>query len=227
MISAFKNSEFQHSFLNSVVTASISTAIILLLGVPFAYVMARVQFPGKGFLDNLIDLPILIPQSVAGVALLVLLGPKSPVGEFMYKNCRLAIANGYLGIIASQIFVSSPFLIRSAINAFAGVQRKLEDTSRTLGASAWSTFRRVSLPLASGGIFYGCILALARSLSEVGSLMVIAYHPMTASVFLYDEFIQYGLSETQPLAVLLLINCLWIFIALRWFKQQALRRYSL
>ena len=224
LVIAFKNIEFQQALFNSLVTSGISTLIILVFGVPFAYVMARKDFSGKAFLDNLINLPILIPQTIVGIALLVVLGPKSPLGEFMFKNCRLAIANGYLGIIAAQVFVSSPFLIRSAINAFEGVDKKLEDASRTLGASELSTFMRISLPLAAGGIFSGCILALARALSEVGSLMVIAYHPMTAPVYLYDQFIQYGLGEIQPMSVLLIISCLWAFIGLYWLRHQLIRK---
>jgi len=224
LLAAAKNPGFQGALLNSFFTSIISTLIILVLGVPFAYVMARCDFSGKKILDNLIDLPILIPQTVAGVALLVLLGPKSPLGEFMYKNCHIAVANGYLGIIAAQVFVSSPFLIRSAVNAFEGVDQKLEDASRTLGSSPFNTFWRISLPLAGSGIFNGCILSWARSLSEVGSLMVIAYYPMTASVFIYDEFIKYGLTETQPIAILLVLNCLWAFIALRWVRYQLIKR---
>lgn len=224
LLLAFKNNEFQQALLNSLITSGISTLIILIFGVPFAYVMARKNFTGKGFLDNLINLPILIPQTVVGIALLVVLGPKSPLGEFMFKNCRLAVANGYLGIIAAQIFVSSPFLIRSAINAFEGIDQRLEDASRTLGASEFSTFMRISLPLAGSGIFSGCILALARALSEVGSLMVIAYHPMTAPIYIYDQFIQYGLSEIQPMAVLLVISCLWAFIGLHWLRHQLIKK---
>lgn len=224
LLLVFKNNEFQQALLNSLITSGISTLVVLIFGVPFAYVMARKNFSGKVFLDNLINLPILIPQTVVGIALLVVLGPKSPVGEFMFKNCRLAVANGYLGIIAAQIFVSSPFLIRSAINAFESIDQRLEDASRTLGASEFSTFMRISLPLAGGGIFSGCILALARALSEVGSLMVIAYHPMTAPIYIYDQFIQYGLSEIQPMAVLLVISCLWAFIGLHWLRHQVIRK---
>lgn len=223
-LASLKNVDFHLALLKSFFTSIISTLIILILGVPFAYVMARCDFAGKKILDNLIDLPILIPQTVVGIALLILLGPKSPIGEFMYKNCRLAIANGYLGIIAAQVFVSSPFLIRSAINAFENIDQRLEDASRTLGGSPLSTFWRISFPLAGSGIFNGCILSWARSLSEVGSLMVIAYYPMTAAVFIYDEFIKYGLAETQPIAILLVISCLWAFIALRWIRFQMIKR---
>ncbi len=220
IIGVFKNKEFQGALMNSLVTASASTLIILIFGVPLAYVMARVDFKGRRLIDSLIDIPILIPQTVAGVMLLILLGPKSPLGEFIYKNCNLAIAGGYLGIIAAQVFVSSPFLIRSSIDAFQGVDPQLEDLGRTLGSSGFKTFWRVSLPLAAGGIFNGCILAWARALSEVGSLMVVAYRPLTAPVYLYDQFIQWGLGETQPIAILLVIICLWAFVSLRWLRYQ-------
>lgn len=217
---------FQAALYHSLITSTVSTLIIMVFGIPLAYIMVRVDFRGKKIFDNLIDLPILIPQTVAGIALLVLLGPKSPLGEFIYKHCNIAIVGGYLGIIAAQIFVSSPFFIRSAMDAFDGVDVQLEDASRTLGASSFSTFWRVSLPLAAGGIFNGCILSWARALSEVGSLMVVAYRPMTVSVYLYDQFIQYGLTETQPIAVLLVIICLWAFIALRWFRYHITKQIS-
>lgn len=220
LLLTLQNSEFQRALANSLITSFISTLVVLVLGVPLAYVITRVDFRGKKIIDNLIDLPILIPQTVAGIALLVLLGPKSPLGEFIYKNCKIAFAGGYLGIIAAQVFVSSPFLIRSAMDAFAGVDPQLEDASRTLGAGGFITFWRIALPLASGGIFNGCILSWARALSEAGSLMVVAYRPMTVSIYLYDQFIQYGLSESQPAAILLVINCLWAFVVLRWFRYQ-------
>jgi molybdate/tungstate transport system permease protein len=99
----------------------------------------------------------------------------------------------------------------------------LENVSRTLGASPASTFLRVTLPLASGGIFTGCILTWARAISEAGSLMILAYHPFTISVYAYDLFIQYGLQESRPAAVLLVIVCLWGFLVLRWLHATAMK----
>lgn len=226
LLAALQNKEFQGALMNSLLTSTISTFIILLFGVPLAYVLTRVDFKGKRLIDNLIDLPILIPQTVSGIAILILLGPKSPLGEFIYKHCNIAIAGGYLGIVATQVFVSSPFLIRSAMGAFEAVDPQLEDASRTLGASSCGTFWRISLPLAAGGIFNGCVLSWTRALSEVGSLMVVAYHPMTVSIYIYDQFIQYGLKETQPTAIVLLVVCLWAFIALRWYKYQITKQMS-
>ncbi len=216
------NPEFGRALLTSLGTATVSTLIILLFGVPLAYAMGRLEFRGKELIDSLIDLPIIIPQSVAGIALLVLMGPKTPVGEFLKTRFGLDIAGTTLGIIACQVFVSSPFLIRSAMNAFRDMGAELENVSRSLGASPSSTFLRISLPLASGGIFTGCILAWARAISEVGSLMVLAYHPFTVSVYTYDLFVQYGLQEARPAAVLLVIVCLWGFLVLRWLHATPL-----
>jgi len=217
-----KESPFLEALLNSFGTATATTLIVLLFGVPLAYAMVRLEFRGKEVIDSLIDLPILIPQSVAGIALLVLLGPKTPVGEFLEERFGISIAGSHLGIIACQLFVSSPFLVRSAMNGFERVSVQIENVSRTLGASPLSTFFRVSLPLASRAIFYGAILTWARAISEAGSLMVLAYHPFTISIYTFDVFVQYGLQEAQPIAVLLVIICLWSFIVLRWLKRTPL-----
>jgi len=130
----------------------------------------------------------------------------------------IKITGTYLGIIAAQIFVSAPFLVRSAMSSFQSINPKIERVSRTLGASELSTFFRISFPLASYGIFTGAVLTWCRAMSEVGSLMVLAYRPFTAPILVYDEFIQYGLTEAQPIAVLLLFICFWLFVCLRWMK---------
>ncbi len=209
---------------NSLFTSTISTLIVLVLGIPLAYAMARMEFRGKKIVESLIDLPILVPQTVAGIALLVIVGPKTPLGDFLNRTLGISVAGSYLGIIIAQVFVSSPFLIRSAISAFELIDQNLETASRTLGASNLSTFSKISLPLAFGGIFNGIILTWSRAISEVGTLMVVAYYPKTAPVYLYDQFIQYGLSETKPAAVLLVIICLWIFIVMRWLRYYPIGR---
>jgi molybdate/tungstate transport system permease protein len=218
LLVTLRQSTFVQALLNSFLTATATTVLILLLGVPLAYALVRLEFRGKEALDALVDLPILIPQSVVGIALLALLGPKTPLGEFVYDHFHVKIAASYIGIIACQVFVSSPFLIRSAMNAFEQMGPRLEYVSRTLGATPLSTFFRVSLPLAANAIFAGSILTWARAISEAGSIMILAYHPFTISVLTYDTFVQYGLSETQPVATLLLLVCLWAFIVLRWSR---------
>jgi len=199
--------DFQRALATTCWTASVSTALVLVLGVPLAYGMARLDFRGKDLIDSLIDLPILIPQSVAGLALMVVFGPKTPVGEFFETRFHLSVSGSALGIIACQVFVSSPFLIRAALNAFGQMDRRLENASRTLGASALATFFRVSIPLSAPAIFDGCILTWARAVSETGSLMVVAYRPLTVGTLSFDTFTQYGLEEARPVAVLLVLVC--------------------
>jgi len=222
LLVTFGDSQFRAALWTSVLTASISTGVILLFGVPLAYALARLDFWGKKVFDSLIDLPIVIPQSVTGIALLVVLGPRTPVGAFLKARFGLELPGSYLGIIICQVFVSSPFLIRSAMNAFQDMGPQLENVSRTLGAPPSSTFFRISLPLASGAIFSGGLLSWARAISEVGSLMVFAYHPFTVSIYTYDQFVQYGLREARPAAVLLVILCMWGFLLLRWLRSASL-----
>jgi molybdate/tungstate transport system permease protein len=202
----------------SLLTATITTGVVLVFGVPLAYAMARTRFWGRQVLDSLIDLPILIPQTVAGVALLVMVGPKTPIGQFLKESFGLGITSTLFGIVVAQVFVSASFLVRASINAFQDVDPRLERVSRTLGASQVDTFLSISLPLAWRGIFAGCILTWSRAISEAGALMLLAYHPFTISILVHDRFTQYGTAEAQPVAVLLVIVCLFLFLVMNLIR---------
>lgn len=200
----------------SLASSAIATLVVALWGIPLAYAMARLNFSGKKLIESLIDVPILVPQSVAGIALIVLLGPGSPIGQALDDMLGIQIAGRLLGIVLAQIFVSSPFLIKTAMTAFEAVPERLELASRTLGASALQTFWRISLPLASRGILVGMILAFARAISEFGSIILFASSPVTAPVLVHTEFLRAGATESRPIASLLLLMCLWIFIVLQF-----------
>jgi len=212
----------------SLLSFTISTAVVLILGIPLGYVMARRRFRGHSIADTLIDVPILIPQPIVGIALLSAVGPKTLIGKFLWDHFSIEVAGSIWGICAAQVCVSSPFLVRAAMSAFQGVDEKLEYVAQTLGAGPVRTFCAITLPLASKGIFYGAILSWARAISEFGSLSVIAYKPATAPVMIYDVFTQYGTVEARPMSVLLVIVCLWAFIALRvlraWSPQAIVRK---
>lgn len=120
-----------------------------------------------------------------------------------------------MGIVIAQVFVACPFLIKSAMTAFEGVSPTLERASRSLGASSGTTFLRIALPLASRGILVGASLAWARAVSEFGCIILFASSPLTAPVLVHTEFLRAGASESRPLAILLLIVCLWIFVMLK------------
>ncbi|MDD2715077.1 MAG: ABC transporter permease [Candidatus Wallbacteria bacterium] len=210
----------------SAVTALVSTLMIFVMGVPLGYIMARNDFRLKAAVDALIDLPIMVPQTAAGIAILVLVGPKTPLGDFLAQQFGVSFAGTAIGIICCQIFVSFPFLVRSAINAFEAVDVKFENASRSLGASAALTFFRITLPLAAPGIFNGCILSFSRALSEAGSLMIVAYRPSTIPIMIDDTFNQFGMREAAPITVVFVGICFWGFISLKWFYESHKKRLS-
>lgn len=219
LIQTLREPEVKEALGNSLLTASAATLVSLIIGVPMAYALARLSFPGKGTLETVVDVPILIPHSAAGVAFLWILGEKGPLGSM------LQIPGTMAGIILAQTFVSSPFLIKTAMTAFEAIEPQFEAAARTLGANEWSVFWRVSLPMASRGVFVGCILAWSRAISEVGSVALLAYHPITAPILVFTKGSQVGIAEARPIAVLLVLACLWIFVGLHLIRSVAFRRF--
>lgn len=213
----FSRNEVQKAIWLSLSSSAIAAIIIALWGIPLAYALARTDFKGKDFIISIIDLPILIPQSVVGIALMILLGPGSPLGNTL-NDLGLTVSGRFAGIIIAQIFVAFPFLIKTSMNAFENVSKHLEDVSRTLGAKPSRTFFEISLPLASRGIFVGFILSWARAISEFGAIILFASHPMTAPILAHNEFLKAGVTEARPLAVLLVLICLWVFILMQFGK---------
>ncbi|MCF7935339.1 MAG: ABC transporter permease [Synergistales bacterium] len=198
----------------SIWTAAASTGIIALFGTPLAYLLARREFRGKSVLEAVIDLPIMVPHTVAGIAVLLVISPKAPLGALI-KSLGLQPINSATGIVLACIFVSIPFYVDSARDAFAGVSPHLEKVSRTLGGSMPYTFFHITLPLARRGIFSGLIMSWARAVSEFGAIVIIAYHPMVAPVLIYDRFQTFGLKYSSPIAVQLICISLFMFVTLR------------
>lgn len=187
---------------NSLLTATATALIALLLGVPLGYVLARNDFPGKSAVQALVDVPIVIPHSVVGIMLLV-----------TFSN---SILDSYRGIIAAMLFVSAPFTINAARDGFLAVDEKLEAVARTLGASRWRAFLSISLPMAFPSIASGAIMTWARAISEVGAILIVAYYPKTAQVLILEYFNNYGLRASRPIAVIMVSLSLGIFVILRW-----------
>ena len=196
-------------------TATVSTAVLTLFGVPLAYAISRLRFPGRTLLLSLADLPIVIPQSVAGIALLRVFGRRQIIGGWLADTLGLPVDGTLLGIGIAQVFVAFPFLLRSAVAAFDTVDEELELTARSLGASPWNTFRRIALPLGARGIFLGIVLAWARAAGEFGAVVFIAPTPETAPVAAFNRFNSAGMIETAPLVSLLLLFSLVMFFLLQ------------
>ena len=192
----------------------IATAIAFLCGVPLAYLLARVDFAGKQLIEGLVDLPIVVPHSAAGIALLMVLGRRAPLGK-AFGLLGIKFVSSLPGIVAAMLFVSLPFLVNSAREGFEAVSPRLERVARTLGASPWRTFWSVSFPLAWRSILSGMILMWARGISEFGAVVILAYHPMVAPILIYERFESFGLNYARPIATLMILICLATFTALR------------
>lgn len=189
------------SLINSIATSTATMLISIFFGIPLGYLLAKSDFYGKSFVQAIVDLPIVIPHSVVGIMLLLTFSD--------------AILDNYAGIISAMLFVSASFTINSARDGFIGVEEKLEFVARTLGANRLKVFFTISLPLAMHSIITGAIMTWARAMSEVGAILIVAYYPKTAQVLVMDYFNNYGLSSAKPIAVILILICLFIFFILR------------
>jgi len=194
--------------------ALISTIVGFFLGIPLAYILARNNFPGKRLVEGLIDVPIVVPHTAAGIALLFVFGRNFFLGE-AFEKVGITFVDSFAGIVIAMIFVSIPFLIDSAKEGFKKVDVRLEKVARTLGASPWQAFFRITFPLAWRSILTGNIMMWARGISEFGAVIILAYHPMIAPVLVYERFETYGLDYARPVAVLLILVSVIVFIVLR------------
>jgi molybdate/tungstate transport system permease protein len=198
----------------SLQAAAITAGIATVFGVPLAYLLARGSFRGRGLIQALVDLPLAVPHTVAGIGLLFLLGRTGWVGA---PAGRLGVSfyGSQWGIVAAMLFVSCPFAVNSARVAFEAVDPRLERAAQSLGATPWHAFRRVTLPLAMRGVLTGTVLVYARSISEFGAVVIIAYYPATAPVEIYNRFLQSGLTQSAAAAVVLLVVTLATFLVFR------------
>ncbi len=188
-----------------------STVIAIIFGTPLAYILARKDFPGKSIVEGIVDLPVVIPHTVAGIALLVVFGSKGLIGNFS----PIRFVDALPGIVVAMLFVSVPIYINQAKEGFASVDVRLEHVARTLGSSPMRVFFTISLPLSIRHIAAGAIMSWARGISEFGAVVVIAYYPMVAPTLIYERYLSQGLSAAMPVAAILILLSLIVFVALR------------
>lgn len=188
----------------SLTTATLSTAIAAVFGVPLAYILARADFRGKALVAAAVYLPLVVPPLAGGLLLLTVFGPHGVVGGwFDARNIR--IADAWPGIVLAQVFVAAPFLIVAAQVAFTGVDPALERVSYALGVPPLPTFFRVALPLAWPGILAGLPLVWLRALGEFGATVMLAYHPYSLPVYLFVQFGAEGVRTALPIAAILAV----------------------
>lgn len=214
MKAAAVDSDVIRSIWLSIYTSVSAALISFVFGTPFAYVLARKHFFGKKLLESIIDLPIMIPHPIVGIAILSIAGRNHWIGR-MIQHIGIQIMGSVTGIIVVLTFVGLPFYVNTVKNGFEAVPERLENVSRSLGASQAATFVRITFPLAWRSMVIGFIMCIARAVSEFGAVVIVAYHPMIAPVMIFERFTAYGLKYSQPVAVWLIGVCLFLFLLLR------------
>ena len=201
-------------------TATLATLITVLLGTPLAYLLARDRLPGAPVVGALLDLPLLLPHPVAGMALLLAFGRASPAGAAL-GAFGLAIVGSRTGIVLAMLFVAAPLYVSAAREAIARVDPRYESVARTLGDSSVRAAWRVTRPLAGRGLLAAAVVMWARSVSEFGAIVILTYNPKVASVLSYDRFTGEGLDAALPVAAVLVILALVPLLVLRTLRASA------
>ncbi|WP_416520404.1 molybdate ABC transporter permease subunit [Streptomyces achromogenes] len=158
----------------SLISATAATAVSLVLGVPLAWLLARTEFPGRGLVRALVTLPLVLPPVVGGVALLLALGRNGVVGQWLDAWFGITLPFTTTGVVIAEAFVAMPFLVISVEGTLRAADPRYEEAATTLGASRFTAFRRVTLPLIAPGIAAGAVLAWARALGEFGATITFA-----------------------------------------------------
>jgi molybdate transport system permease protein len=202
----------------SLATTAISLVITVAFGLPLAYVLARRRFRGSGLVEAIVDLPLVLPPAVAGLALLLLLGRRGFLGGPL-DAIGIQIPFTTLAVILAQTFVSAPFFIRSARTGIASVERDLEAAARVDGASDIEVFRHITVPLAGSALAAGLVMSWARSLGEFGATIMFAGNiegrTQTLPLVVYGEFQGGNLDGSIAAAAILVLAAFGVLVAVR------------
>lgn len=172
-------------------TAAVMTLINAVMGLLTAYVLERYDFPGKGVLNALVDLPLAIPTLVTGVMLVVLYGPQQAVGGWLQERLGISVIFAPPGIILALLFITFPFVVRAVQPVLRDLDRTQEDAAATLGAGGWGIFRRITLPALALPLASGALLSFARAIGEFGAIVIVSgnipFYSQTAAVYVLGE----------------------------------------
>jgi sulfate transport system permease protein len=201
----------------------IASVIVVLInavtGTLIAWVLVRDEFPGKGFVNSLIDLPFALPTIVAGLTLLAFYGPDSPIG--------VNLAYTQVSIVLALLFVTLPFVVRAVQPVLLELDREMEQAAESLGASRATVFRRIVLPNLFPAIIAGAGLAFARAVGEFGSLVLITanipFKTQAASVFIFSQVESDNTTAAAAVSVVLLVVALVVLLFFGWLSKRALR----
>jgi len=204
------------AILVSLATSTATVGVTILVGTPLGYLLARRSFPGRSVVESFVELPMVLPPSVAGVALLVAFGRRGLVGEYLSTHLGVELAFTTVAVVLAQLFVAAPYYVRSAMGAFARVDRDLEHAARVLGASGRRVFWRITVPLVWPSLIGGIVMTWARALGEFGATIIFAGNypgrTQTMPLAIYIGF-EIDLATAVALATLLLAVSFTILVA--------------
>ena len=218
---AITNTEAVSSIALTIYTAGLTAAVAVVLGIPLGYLLGKYQFRGRSLIDSIIEIPLMIPHTVAGIALITIFGSAELVGA-LFKGYGIRLTNDVIGIVLTLVFVSATYTVKQVEEAIKSLDPKLELVSRSLGASSTFTFFNVTMPSIWRSVVTGAILTWARASSEVGALFIMAYYPSVASILIWNLYAGYGLHGSISNGVVLSpgavnVAALMIFINLAIF----------
>ncbi|MFO7679905.1 MAG: molybdate ABC transporter permease subunit [Chloroflexota bacterium] len=204
----------------------LATLLVALTGIPLAWLLARRQFWGKELVYGLVSLPLVLPPTVLGFYLLLLLGQQSPIGQWL-NSLSWPLVFTWRGAVVASAVASFPLLVLTARAGFEGVDRRLEDMARTLGRSNWNIFWRVTIPLAWPSLLAGAALAFARALGDFGATLMVAGNipgrTQTASIYIYDLLQANRRAEAGAMALVVSMLALFLFVISQSLTRRALR----
>lgn len=220
LVESFFQHKVQKALFLSLITTTITTIIILIVGTPAAYIQSRVEYPGKKFVETCIDLPIVLPPAVAGFALLLMYGRVGLLGKYLLVY-GVKIPFTTTAVVMAQLFVAAPLYIRHAKSLFAQMDLSYEEAARSLGAGNFRVFRTITLPLTKIGLLSGAILAYARALGEFGATIMFAGNlpgtTQTMPLAIYTAM-QSDLNTAVTISILLVVISLVIMFIVRWIS---------
>ena len=208
----------------TLITAAAATVINAVMGTLLAYILVRFEFWGKGVLAVIVDLPLAIPTLVTGLALRALYQSSSPIGGFL-ERIGIQVVFAPLGILLALLVVTLPFVIRAVQPLLLELDPAEEEAARTLGANAWTTFRRIVLPALRTAIVAGALLTFARSIGEIGSVIVLSGNipnkTLTAPVFIFQLAAQFKPEEAAAVAAMLFsVSFILVLVTARLNKRK-------
>lgn len=213
-----------HALTLTLWTAAVMVLINTVMGALTAYVLVRYDFPAKSLLNAIIDLPLAIPTLVTGVMLVVLYGPQQALGAWLDQEWDIRIIFAPPGIILALLFITFPFVVRAVQPVLLSLDREQEDAAATLGAGAWTIFRRVTLPALALPLTGGALLSFARAIGEFGSIIIVAgnipLYSQTAAIYVFGEVESENRAGASAMSIVMLAIAFGLILLVDWLQRR-------